>query len=757
MALTNGGDDSGSQLFRHRPKDQLPTVRSKLLMVVLACLLPSLAGVGLLISHFYERERAQLERNAIQTTRILSAAVDRDLSIGGNVARALATSHYIVINDLAGFHREAKSLLQDDFPGFNFVLSDETGQQIVNTSRPFGEPLPHHGNPDQLRRVFESGRPVISDLYIGGVMKRPLISIDVPVWRDSKVIYDLSVGFLPERLGRILTEQGLPPDRIVAVFDTQGVTVARTRSPEQFVGRKGTADLIQQIQKSTEGVIESVTLEGIPVITAFHRSATTGWAVGMGTPRARILTELLHTVSFITVIVIVLFAFGFATAWVLGGRIGRAVKALTDPVLALGQGRPVIISPCYFREAVDVTGALKTVESNLNHYRDSSNRYYEELKSACTRAELANEAKTRFLASVSHDLRQPLQAQRFQLFNVARYANTPDQVNACALMEKTLEATELMLSRLMDFASLESGNVAVRREVFRFDRLVWDIIHQNDDEATAKGLAIGARLLPCWTDSDPILLGRIVRNLITNALRYTDRGGILVGIRRRGGNLHLEVYDTGKGIPSDQQQVIFEEFRQLDNPERNRTKGYGLGLAIVAKTAELLGHRLFVRSVVGRGSVFAIEVPKVNEPDQITLSEIPEAGNMGGAASILLIEDDKVQANALVAILTGYGYNVTVAHDATTAIATQTHPPDIIVSDYRLPGHQTGVDTVVSIRQRFARSIPAIIVTGDTQAKITLEAAKADCDILIKPFTPAALMSSIARTLLLGNQKTMDG
>ena len=373
-------------------------------------------------------------------------------------------------------------------------------------------------------------------------------------------------------------------------------------------------------------------------------------------------------------------------------------------------------------------------------------------------AEEANDAKTRFLASVSHDLRQPLQAQRFLLFNVARYAEKPDHIKACAQMEKTLEATELMLSRLMDYASLESGNVPVRREVFRLDQLVWDIVHQNDDESAAKGLAIGARMLPCWTDSDPILLGRIVRNLIANALRYTERGGILVGIRRRCGKLRLEIYDTGKGIPPDQQLVIFEEFRQLDNPERNRTKGYGLGLAIVAKTAELLDHQMFVRSVVGRGSVFAIEVPEVSGSDYSQTPRIPELLHAGDAISILVIEDDKVQADALNAIFTGYGYSVVVAYDADTAVmAAQTRTPDLIVSDYRLPGNNTGVDTVVSIRQRHNRSIPAIIVTGDTQAKITIEAASACCDILIKPFTPAALMASIARTLRLDDHVTVDG
>ena len=236
------------------------------------------------------------------------------------------------------------------------------------------------------------------------------------------------------------------------------------------------------------------------------------------------------------------------------------------------------------------------------------------LHAAKAAAEQANDAKTRFMATVSHDLRQPLQAQRFLLYNVARGAEDPDQVRkACAQMEKTLDASETMLSRLLDFAALESGNVSVRPEVFRLDLMITDIVRENEDEAGARGLTLKVRTFPCRTESDPVLLGRIVRNLISNSLRYTGQGGILVGIRRRDANLRIEVRDTGMGIRADQQQVIFEEFRQLNNPERNRTKGHGLGLAIVAKTAELLGHQLLLHSTVGRGSVFAVEVPRMGD------------------------------------------------------------------------------------------------------------------------------------------------
>jgi len=373
-----------------------------------------------------------------------------------------------------------------------------------------------------------------------------------------------------------------------------------------------------------------------------------------------------------------------------------------------------------------------------------------DLQAAKISAERANDAKTRFLASVSHDLRQPLQAQRFLLFSTQRKATDPDQVRAFAQMEKTLDATETMLSRLMDFAALESGSVQVKRDVIRLDLVIRDIVHENDDEAERKGLAIGMRLIPCWTESDPVLLGRIVRNLITNAVRYTEKGGVLVGIRRRGANLRIEVRDTGKGIPPNKQRVIFEEFRQLDNPERNRTKGHGLGLAIVVKTAELLGHQLFLRSVPGRGSLFAVEVARTEEPERNVESPGMSIVSPAQALIVLVVEDDPVQAEAVAAVLTDCGYRVVVACDAAGAMAARPIP-DLIISDYRLAGGLTGLGVVDCVRKANNKAIPALIMTGDTQAAIALDVARMGCYIIYKPCAPSLLMASIARAMTAGN------
>ena len=362
-------------------------------------------------------------------------------------------------------------------------------------------------------------------------------------------------------------------------------------------------------------------------------------------------------------------------------------------------------------------------------------------------AEKANDAKTRFLASVSHDLRQPIQAVRFFLFLIKLKSNDEDVEKIILQMEDTLHSTELMLSRLMDFATLESGKISIKYDAFPIRALIEDLIDENEDNAVAKGISIRYYSPKYWTESDPVLLGLIVRNLISNAIRYTDRGGILIGVRRRGDNLRIEVWDTGKGIPTDKQQEIFEEFKRLENFGRNQDGGHGLGLAIVAKIAELLGHRLFLSSAVGRGSVFAIEVPRVDCPGGVAEVESAPSVPIVGSATILVIENDLNQAGALYTILTAYGFHVVIAHDADEAIAVLPIYLDLIISDYRLPGSVTGVGIVTSIRQALGRSIPAIIVTGDTQSTVALEVARAGCKVAHKPYTPKVLLGMICRLL----------
>ncbi len=363
-------------------------------------------------------------------------------------------------------------------------------------------------------------------------------------------------------------------------------------------------------------------------------------------------------------------------------------------------------------------------------------------------AERANEAKTRFLAAASHDLRQPIQAQRLLLHLLTRKVVDPSITPVLETMGEALDSTERMLGKLMEFAALESGKVTVGRQAFRLDEMVRRIAHEAIPEARKKGLDLRVRVRSCVTETDPVLLERILRNLVSNAIRYTSTGGILIALRRWRDQVVLAVYDTGSGVPADMRSVIFEEFRQLGNPERDRAKGMGLGLAIVTRTADLLGHRFDFHSREGRGSVFSVELPCLDGFGQPGCALEPPAVRASLRGRILLVEDDWLQAKALEAILEDAGFEVASVPNAGKALqAVEAPGPDLILSDYRLPDGITGLTMIRMLRKLLVHEVPAILITGDTQAAIAEEAAAQGCAIVHKPYLPRDLVEVINRQL----------
>jgi len=330
-----------------------------LVWLVLACLLPGILGVAVLFAREYRNGRAQLERDLMATARAMAQAVDSQLLRAQTVGQVLATSGALNRQDLEGFHRRAREVIATTKVGMNVVLSDESGQQIINTLRDFGEPLPRHGHPAMLRRVFETAKPVVSEVYIGGVLRKPVVSIDLPVIFDTKVAYVLSIGLSPYEFNAILAAQNFPEGWVSAIFDHTGTIAARTHAPEEFIGQKGTAEYIQRISQSPEGVMETVTLEGIPTLSAWSRSSVTGWSVGIGIPRQLLERDLMHTMTWLALGLATLLVVGLGLAWMAGRIIAASVRALTEPAIALGNGQLVPIPEVSIQEAAEVATALR--------------------------------------------------------------------------------------------------------------------------------------------------------------------------------------------------------------------------------------------------------------------------------------------------------------------------------------------------------------------------------------------------------------
>lgn len=333
-------------------------MRAVLSRLVLACLLPGVIGATLFFIYEYQEGRAQQKRDTLQTARALGQAVDNHLLRARAVAETLATSSSLARGDFVAFHQQAREALERSGLSTNVVLRDEDGHQLLNTAVEFGTPLPAPAAPEQVRGVFSTGKFTISDVFIGPILKRPIMSIDVPVMLNGKVIYALGIGILPEYFNALLKAQNLPPDWVAGVFDSTGTTAGRSHAPDQFVGKKTTPALLELMEKSLEGSAETTTLEGIQVLSFFSRSPVTNWRVAIGIPREAVIAALVRRLAVLAAGVAALFGIGLLLAWLIGGRIARSMNALITPAMALGGGGSVPIPQLDIKEAAEVASAI---------------------------------------------------------------------------------------------------------------------------------------------------------------------------------------------------------------------------------------------------------------------------------------------------------------------------------------------------------------------------------------------------------------
>ncbi len=363
-------------------------------------------------------------------------------------------------------------------------------------------------------------------------------------------------------------------------------------------------------------------------------------------------------------------------------------------------------------------------------------------------ADEANVAKSRFLAAASHDLRQPVHA--LSLFvGALRGHQLPHEVGRLVEhIESSVVALDSLFTALLDISRLDAGVVEPRLQSIAlhplFERL------ERDFAAEARTRGIGLRFhrcsLPVRTDLQ--LLERILRNLISNAIKYTDRGRVVVGCRR-GPSISLQVWDTGRGIPGDRIEDVFEEFYQLHNPERDRSKGLGLGLAIVRRLTLLLDHPLTLKSVVGRGSVFSLSLPIATAVDTVSP---PLQAASGGLyrGFILVIDDEAAIQEAMRSLLTSWGHEVMSAGSGAEMldrISDCPRQPDLIICDYRLRGGENGIAAIRQLQFEYNDEIPALLITGDTASDRLNEARDSGFLLLHKPVQNSRLRAAISNLM----------
>ena len=398
-----------------------------------------------------------------------------------------------------------------------------------------------------------------------------------------------------------------------------------------------------------------------------------------------------------------------------------------------------------------VSGKPTGVGSIVSDITDRKNNE-EVLLRQMERAEESSDAKTRFLAVASHDLRQPLHSMELMLEILARQITDPGQQELVSDIAQAASIAAGLLNPLLDYSRLEAGMEVPEIGDFAVATLLRDMEVGFRSQAEVAGLEL--RIMPCDAviRSDPVLLARIVSNFLSNAIRYSEEGRLLLGCRPQGNVLRIEVWDTGPGIEGEHLSAIFEEFHQIESTRRDRDKGLGLGLAIVKAQATLLQHEIRVRSRPGQGSTFAIEVPLVRRSSALESVAPTMAGEPAELESLsglrmMILEDNAAILRATKALLERWGCYVAAAtsrDEAMQVITTETAMFDLLIADYHLDKDNNGVDTVVQMQDQLDYDVPAIIVTADISNDSLQHATNNGFPLLQKPFRPAALRAAIA-------------
>lgn len=412
------------------------------------------------------------------------------------------------------------------------------------------------------------------------------------------------------------------------------------------------------------------------------------------------------------------------------------------------------------RLTVKPNDQLQDLQLNLNRMAERLERGRDELERRVSEvthelrekkeeAEQATLSKSQFLSAASHDLRQPTHALGMFVARLAQLTHSDETQALIVNLDASVQAMQDLLDALLDISRLEANAVRVNASPFPIAGILTQLNTTLAPEAFAKGLGLRVRASPHWVLSDSSLLHRILLNLMSNALRYTNRGGVLVVCRStRGGQaLRIEVWDTGVGIAPHHQQDIFKEFYQVGNVERDRSQGLGLGLNIVQRTAKLLDHPLGVCSRLGQGTRFSIEVPvtaALARSDAPVPVEAPLEDHLAGL-EVLVIEDDALVSLALVSLLESWGCVVTVVEGLAQAerLITQGFAPRVLISDYRLRAGQNGLDVILHLREISPQHLPACLLSGDTNPELMQSTRLVGLTLLHKPVRPAKLRNLI--------------
>jgi signal transduction histidine kinase/CheY-like chemotaxis protein len=754
-------------------------IQSKLTILALVTALPLVALAGFAILRAVDDLRAETQRDVTERVGAMLADVDRQISAIHAELQVLAASPSLQTVDFQAFDQQMRAALK--IRGTSIVLHDTDAQQLLSTNRPFGEPLPRATNSEMHDRVVATGKPQISDLIMGAVLKRPILTAGVPVFRDGKVVYVLAMGLGPETLSAVLQDQKLSPDWTAAVFDRKGIIVARNRELDRFLGKPAAPMLLEKMTGVADSWFPNVTSEGIPVYSTFQRSPITGWTVAIGLPREFVDAPLRQAqwVAFGGGAAVL--GLSLALAWWVGRGIRRPVAALMTAASALGSGRPLGPVIGGVRELDQVDEALRTAAAALARNREQ----LESMVSERTR-ELAA-ANDRLRAEV--DAREAaqaalLQAQKMEAMGQLTGGVAHDFNNLLTAVSGSLALLEPRISEERSLRLLRAAQRGASRGAKLTESLLAFARKQRLDPVPADlnsivveisemlrrsiGASVEVRHILA-SDLWPVLVdvSQIETALLNVALNARDAmpgGGVLVietaNICAGDSELPAEVVgqdcvlvslrDTGTGMSPEVIERAFEPFFTT----KEIGKGTGLGLSMVFGVVRQSGGAVRIRSRLREGTTVQIYLPRTIEATAPgpRPSVKPQAAER---AYILVVDDDPDVRWITSEDLREIGYVVTEADSGRAAltILERGDPCDLMIADLVMTG-LTGVDTV-RLARRTRPDLKVLFCSGYADMS-RFEEDIGNETLLKKPFRPDTLAEAVHTALQRAAQVAID-
>jgi signal transduction histidine kinase/ActR/RegA family two-component response regulator len=726
------------------------SLRWYLVIVVVGAMLPIVAFTTLVVVRLSTYERTAVERDLVDTATALATDLDRSVRATVSTLEALAQSRELDGGNLEAFYAEAQRVLPTQADWRAVILLAPSGQQLLNTLRPLGSVLPEANDPESLRRAVETRQPVLGDLTQGRIDGTWGFPVRVPVLRDGNVKYVLTATLSADALaGVIRQERPRQEEWSRALVDRRGVIGARTRAPEQYVGKPATAEFARRSALAEYGIFRDTTLDGADVYVAFARAPRSAWTAGIAAPVAVVDGPPRRQLAIIGGLGVAVLAVSGAGAFLFARRVGRRIGEAATAAEAIVHGE----QPPAGESGVEEVARL---EQALRQSADLLRRREAERDRLLGRAEAANRAKDDFLATLSHELRTPLTAILgwAGMLRSGRLG-AGEREQAMDVIQRNARLQRQLIDELLDVSRIVAGKLELEMAATDLRAVVTAAVDTMRPAAEVKGIALecAACAAPAIVNGDSARLQQVFVNLLSNAVKFTPAGGrVDIAIDVVDGRAQVSVADTGRGIDAAFLPHIFDRFRQGAVALTSRS-GLGLGLAIVHHLVVLHGGAVRAESAgEGRGARFVVTLALTLAARRAApAASLAVDERMLAGARILVVDDEPDTLHMLVAALAMQNADVARAVSADEALqALETFPADILVSDIRMPD-KDGYALIHAIRRRErdgGRRMAAVALTADAGADDRERARRAGFDLHIaKPVDPQQLVAALVSLL----------